>query len=311
MTSRGAHRSMRRGACAAAALSALWASAAHAQFPGDIPRPIGQQPVTNVGINVAQKLPFWNAGAARPFVAATFDAGVIYLRPTLAVGYGKPHWQWIGVEGYGSIASSGGSEYVGIRAALPFVELRGGVKYTFDVSQYFLVPRETYSRDQAEQALGPKERYLTYEVELSGSIPLPRSALFGGVTLGAVNQVPDFFPRGSTRPVQYYVFEDSVHAIIDPPAFVRGRFGYLVRFGFDENLKLGVASDLVYSPGRDAATFRVGPVFAVTLSHHLDASASFLLAAAGTDSLGLQSGDFTTIGLRYRWATGDRWPEFP
>jgi hypothetical protein len=56
---------------------------------------------------------------------------------------------------------------------------------------------------------------------------------------------------------------------------------------------------------------RVGPVFGMTLSHHLDASASFMVTTASNDALGLLGGEFSTIGLRYRWATGDRWPEFP
>jgi hypothetical protein len=291
-----------RGAAAGfAAFVALAASStARAQFPGDIPRSIGETPISG-GVEVAQKSPYWGAGAPRQFIAAAFDLGVINLRETVMVGYGKPHWRWFGVEGYSSISTAGGLEYVGVHASLPHIELRTGVRYAFDLQQYFLPPEPTYFRDDVLRQLGPKQRYLAGETEIVFSIPLPHSAVFGVATAGYLADVPNGF----------YVFEDTLHQIFKPPWYLRGRAGYFYAFGIDEGIRFGAAAEAIYNPGRDTSTMRVGPVFGLTLSHHLDASASFMVTTASNDALGLLGGEFSTIGLRYRWATGDRWPEFP
>ena len=47
------------------------------------------------------------------------------------------------------------------------------------------------------------------------------------------------------------------------------------------------------------------------LTHHLDAAASIMAVAWSPDSLALLGTDIGQFGLRYRWATGDPFPEFP
>jgi hypothetical protein len=91
---------------------------------GDLPATQTALPGSPSGVDVAGKLPYWKAGETRPFVAATFDAGVIFYRTIVAVGYGKPHWSWIGAEGYSLISPNGGSFYAGLRGTLPRFEAR-------------------------------------------------------------------------------------------------------------------------------------------------------------------------------------------
>jgi membrane-associated phospholipid phosphatase len=47
----------------------------------------------------------WAEGSRRLFVGTTLDVGFLYLRPRGAVGYGKPHYAWIGVDGNPTISA--------------------------------------------------------------------------------------------------------------------------------------------------------------------------------------------------------------
>src|SRR5215207_4564407 len=85
----------------------LVATQARAQDPAAPPATQATQPPITPGSELA-KPPFWSGGRARPFAAATLELGTIYYRPLLALGYGKPHWRWGGVEIGSSLSVSGG-----------------------------------------------------------------------------------------------------------------------------------------------------------------------------------------------------------
>ena len=74
---------------------------------------------------------------------------------------------------------------------------------------------------------------------------------------------------------------------------------------------VGGLVEFVGVPKRDEVMIRVGPALVVNLTHHLQAVAAASFAVESRDNIGLESADFGQISLRYRWATGDRWPEFP
>ncbi|WP_438007735.1 hypothetical protein WME89_02750 [Sorangium sp. So ce321] len=294
----------RRPLAAAAALAAvaLVPALARAQDPADLPPPASDPPSAPSGIDLPQKRSYWARSAgARPFVSALLELGVIYFRPSLALGVGKPHWSWLGIEGYSSVSPSGGAEYVGLRAALPRLEIRGGARYAFSTSQYFLQPRASYTRRETELMQGPRARYVAGEVEVSGSIPLLGGSLFGVATGYAVLGTPE----------GYYLYEEALHTVMKPPYLYRARLGYMGELDRYGELRLGAAAEVLGNPGRDSRIVRVGPVLAISLTHHLDAVGTVMVVAATPDRLGLLGADLGQLGLRYRWSTGDRWPEFP
>ncbi|WP_437677332.1 hypothetical protein [Sorangium sp. So ce131] len=297
----------RRTPPAAATLAALTALAlaavrAGAQDVADLPPSISAPPPSTPGIDLLEKRSYWARSAgARPFVSAVLELGVIYYRPTLAIGVGRPHWSWVGVEGYASITPDGGAEYVGLRAALPSVELRAGARYVFSTSQYFLEPQASYTRRDTELMLGPKSRYVAGEVEISGSTPLLGGSLFGVATGYAVLGTPQGF----------HLYEEALHAVMEPPFLYRARIGFLGEMDEYGELRLGAAAEVIGNPGRGSAVVRIGPMLAISLTHHLDAVGTVMVVAATPDRLGLLGADLGQLGLRYRWATGDRWPEFP
>ena len=82
-------------------------------------------------------------------------------------------------------------------------------------------------------------------------------------------------------------------------------------FGVDSGLAVGWAAEVIVVPEREAVVVRTGPQLAVALTHHLDAALSFMAVVASPDHLRLAGTELGQFGFRYRWATGDRFPEFP
>jgi len=282
------------------ALLGLAPPLARAQDPADLPPAQGSGAALRSGIE--SDLPYWQlCGPVRPFLSATLDAGVLYYRPTLAVGYGRPHHQWVGVEGYAGITHAGGSNYFGLHGEWSGFHLRGGARYEYPVDDYYVAPQDSYEREDLEGELHGRARYFAAEVEVSGSVGVPGGTLFGVATGYALFGVPDDF----------HVFEQSLKVVADPPWMWRARAGYLLHIGWMETMKLGAAVEVIHIPGRDALVFRAGPAINVALTHHLEAVGASMFIAMSPDSLGLVGADIGQIGLRYRWATGDRWADFP
>ena len=286
---------------AAAGLLAFFAAEqpSFAQDPSDLPPPPGAQPGLTEGLD--QSRPFWVSGAQRWFISSTLDAGIVYLRPQIAVGYGKPHWSWVGIEGYSSTSIGGGVEYIGLRAATTFIDARVGARYNFSVEQDFLEPQDDYTREDSELEVGPQSRYVSLEAEITGSVPVPGGTLFAVASGYYITDTPP----------GWYVFEDALRIIVDPPWVWRARLGYLTSFGISDTLRVGIAAEVIGNPARELFVIRAGPALSVSLTHHLEAVGALMIVAQSPDELGLRGAEFGNLGFRYKWATGDRWPEFP
>ncbi len=293
-----------RGAlpCLALVAGACLAAPAHAQ---DTAEAAGGPAISSVpdipGVEQAQSRPYWSNGQHRAFASATVDVGFWYLRPTLALGYGKPHWRWLGMEAQTRLSADGGAEYVGARFALPRSDFRAGARYVFATTQAFLRPDDSYNGDELDLELGEQSRYLSLEAELSGAVHLSILRLFG--TLGGmyITGVPD----------PYYLFEQNLHLVVDPPWVWRARGGTLIPVGKWKSVSIGAAAELLGVPARELFVVRAGPALAISLTHHLEAQGTLMLVAYSRDDLGLDGAEFGQLGVRYRWATGDPFPEFP
>src|SRR5262245_42444813 len=60
----------------------------------------------------------WPGGDSRIFAAGAVEIGVPYGFVTMMGGYGKPHWQWFGVEARGGSSTSYAVGYAGLHAGL-------------------------------------------------------------------------------------------------------------------------------------------------------------------------------------------------
>ncbi|NUQ75251.1 MAG: hypothetical protein HUU21_17000 [Polyangiaceae bacterium] len=289
---------------AAAALA--WASfavnprAALAQV-GDIPTTQSEPPGSSSGVDIATKLPYWGAGDSRAFVAASFDAGVIFYRTTLMAGYGKPHWSWVGAEGNAVISPDGGSFYGGIRGTLPEFEVRVGFRQSFTISEFVLPPQDTYTVIDMDYENTVRSRYWAFEAETTGSIGVPGGRVYGAATLYAIFNEPE----------GYYLFEEVAKVIMAPPYLFRLRGGYIAQPTWEGTMKVGVIGEVLGDPGRGIFHVRAGPALSVALTHHLDVTGALFVTISSPDSIGLRGADLGSLSLRYKWATGDKWPEFP
>jgi hypothetical protein len=280
----------------------LRGASAGAQEISDVPStPPPSGPVTQPGLDQATKQPYWSGGRDRAFLATTIEGGFYYVRSTLATGYGRPHHRWVGVEGQVRVAESEGGEYLGARLAFPSFELRAGARYVFALARRFLPPQDSYDRDELNLHVEPRSRYIVAEAEATASLPLLGGRLYAVVSGHLLEGVPD----------EYLVFEESLRVIVDPPHLWRARIGQTIPLGKYEQVKIGVAGEVLGVPERDAFTVRVGPQLVVTLTDHLDAAASVMIVALSPDALGLRGCEFSQLGLRYRWATGELSPGFP
>lgn len=84
---------------------------------------------------------------------------------------------------------------------------------------------------------------------------------------------------------------------------MRGCGPKAVRGGAAEH-SLGPAFDFLDVPNReDSETIRIGPIIRLQLSRRVDVRGSFVFTVLSPDRIGLAGGDFTELGLRYRWAS--------
>jgi hypothetical protein len=286
---------------AVAVISMSMCRRAAAQDPADLPPSAGLSGAASAGLS--QSRPYWSgSGPTRGFMSAVFDTGALYMRPTLAAGYGKPHHKWAGVEGGSGISLGGVRYYAGIRGVWPGIQVRVGMRYEAPIQQFFLPPQEEYFREDIETEDAPASKYLAAEAEITGAWPMPGGSMFGVLSGYYIGGVPD----------PLYVFEESLKTVVAPPWMWRARLGYLLHIGWQGSMKLGIAFEALHIPLRDnTVTLRTGPLLSVALTHHLEAVAALMLVAASPDSLGVVGADLGQLGIRYRWATGDRWSEFP
>ena len=240
---------------------------------------------------------YWSLGATRLFVSSTIDVGYLYFRPRLSIGYGKPHWSWIGAEISPSITSSSVLEYAGLRAASRYVDIRAGGRYAFSFSHKLLAPQRSYSRDDIDTRAGQPSRYAALDAEVTFSIPLPVGGLFGIASASGILGIP----------AGLYVFDEALHTVVKPALLARQRLGYAFTF---RDLTIGAFGEVIENPGRNLTTVRVGPTAGLQISDHLDLFATFAFVVASKDTIGLTGGDLGTLGVRYRWASGEAVPVY-
>ena len=103
------------------------------------------------------------------------------------------------------------------------------------------------------------------------------------------------------------MFEEGLHTVMKPPFIARGRLGYALALG---DISLGAFGEGITNPGRSKPVLRAGPSLGLEISDHLDLFATFAFVLGSADTLGLLSGDIGTLGVRYRWASGESVPVY-
>lgn len=263
--------------------------------PLDASPPLGIFPSSEDALMDPRMARSWGTLLPRWFVATTVDLGFVYSRPRASVGYGRPFTQWIGLDANPVASGAGIGAYGGLRIAFPFADLRLGPRYFYSFNRYVLPLQDSYSRIQLETSGEEKATTLTYEAELDASIPVGPGNILARASASYVTGVSD----------DEAVFEESLRVIVRPPFVWRGRLGYAFRFGAYNQHSIGMVADVLDVPKRDDSewTVRAGPLLRLVLSRRVELRGSFVVTIISPDTIGLVGGDFTELGVRYRWAS--------
>jgi hypothetical protein len=281
-----------RAAVSSVALLMALSRALLAQQPFDVDSPTPTPPAPQ-GTEQAVVSRYWELGRPRAFFATTTEAGYAYLRPRFTLGYGQPYWHWVGLETYPLLSLNGVGHYLGLGAALPGLTLRAGGRYTYPFSRDYLRPQPNFSRLDLERVGGPKADYLALEAELTATLPVFVGSAFAVLSGYRV----ELAAKG------YFLYEESLRQVIEPPYVWRARLGYLVGLGQGSAIRIGAAGEVIGLPGRNEVVVRAGLLGSVLINAHLEAQASFIPVLVSPDRLGLAGGDFGQLGVRYSWAT--------
>lgn len=252
-----------------------------------------EAPPSTTGLEPGNRRSYWSRGEHRFYVSSMLDAGYLYGRPQIAVGFGKPNWRFMQLETWATLSAAGAGQYQGLRFGLPFAELRGGARYQIPLSRLLYLHRETYTRFDLEDKTGPSARYLALDTEFAATIPFIGGSIF---TLFGTTYV-------SGLKEGYDVYEEQLRIVGTGPWFHRARIGYALRLGEQGAIRIGPVVDTIYNPGRKMVVVRAGLVATVVMTHHLEVLATFVPTIVSPDAIGLAGGDFGQLGIRYRWAT--------
>jgi hypothetical protein len=256
--------------------------------------PLGLFPSSDDALIDPRMARSWGALPPRTFVSTAFDVGFVYARPRVSVGYGRPFTSWIGLDANPIASSAGLGLYGGLRLEIPHVDLRVGPRYFSSFQRTYLPTQASYDRLELETQGGSKANTLTYEAELDFSIPVGPGALLGRGSVSYVTGVP----------ANQSVFEETLHVIVTPPLVWRARGGYAFKLGRYSQHSIGFVVDVLDVPKRDdSLTLRAGPILRMVLSRRVELRGSFVVTVSSPDRIGLVGGDFTELGVRYRWAS--------
>jgi hypothetical protein len=273
--------------------------------PSDAPAPVPSVSAPDTRVAPAAgprpELGYWSAGEPRWFVSTKSDVGTPYIKPYFSAGYGLPHFIWGGVDVNSITTGEFTQVYAGVRAATPILDLAFGVRDTWSFGKSFLLPKNSFTRSDVLDAPGSAARYWAWEAEAVGILPLPHAAVVANFILIRTLDVPDGM----------YVYEESYRAIVAKPLYAVLRTAVVARVLREGALKFGPLFEYVFSNGRERDVMRVGPAAALQITDHLEWQGTLTLAVSSPDTLGLTLGAYGVMGLRYRWATGERQPKLP
>lgn len=266
---------------AAVALAALFASSSGRAAPSVPERP------------PAPRYSPWQTKKMSPFVSLATDAGFIYFRPRLTLGYGAPFWNYVGVQADAITTNSFFQTTVGWRASLPFLDCTLSVRSVYPYDRRYLPRQKAYSAVDLglDHPGAQRSAYDAVDLEIAAVAPL----LHGGVFVELHPLYVDA-PRGTN------LYEEYIRAVIRPPFALGTRAGYLYGVDKDESVKIGFMSEYVVLPGRPSNVTRIGPVASVNFGKHFDGFAALSFVVSSPDTLGLENGTYAFIGVLHRWA---------
>lgn len=234
----------------------------------------------------------WSTGRDRWFVSGRIDAGFLFLRPRVTAGYGRPHYDWIGLDVVPAVQFSAAGGYIGARMEGRFLQIRTGALYQYSFNRSFLPAAPSYDLRDLDVLDGPRASYFLWDSEIDLYIPIEPVRLR--------YQIQPVFADGI--PEDHYLYFDNLRVISGRGLTLRQRIG--VEF-FWPGTTIGIAPEVevVWLDARSAFVLRAGGTARWLLSDEFEVRTSFLPVFISPDQLGRASSDVLEFALRWRWST--------
>ncbi len=230
--------------------------------------------------------------AAHWFVASVVDAGFPYFEPRGLVGYGEVRGAHLAVEAFPRVSATDVGGYAGLSVGGPPFLLRAGRRFSYALGRSFPHEAASYDRLDVEVDDGGHARVWSWEASLSIEPRLGPGTLVSESALGYLAGVPE----GRD------VYTSRFQVVAGAPWVLSQRLGYLLHFGHEEALRVGLVAHVVRDPARGTTTWRAGLLARLQLATDLEARLSLVPTWFGPDRLGLMGGDFSELGLRWWWS---------
>ena len=234
----------------------------------------------------------WQSEQHTFYASSASDAGIVYARPQLTLGYGAPFWVFSGFDGYLLSTNGFAAAYAGWRASLPFLDFQIGRRWNYPFNRRYLPKKAKYrARDLDLNGSDQRATYAVTEMEFTVLAPVLHGATF-----------LELHPMWFDAPKGTYVFEEVMRVVVVPPFAMRTRLGYVYGAGDRQDVKVGAMVEYLVTPGRPRHTTRVGPLALISFRKDFEGLFTATMVVSGPDDLGLYASTYGFAGVRYRWA---------
>ena len=148
----------------------------------------------------------FETGRPRPFVAGRLDLG-LNARSMVALGWGRPHWLWVGAVGVSNFTPSNASQAGGFQLGAPFGELSLQARRVAAYQHRFLSPRSEFVEGDLTAGDLKVAHYGMLEASLTALIPARVGVVYINVWLDRLLAVP----------TDTYVYDEISRSVVRGP----------------------------------------------------------------------------------------------
>ena len=230
----------------------------------------------------------------RAFVAGRLDLG-LNARSSVVLGWGRPHWLWVGVLAASNLTLTQAAQTGGLQLGAPFGELSLLGRRIAASDHRFLSAQDSFNNADLTSGTLGTAHYSVLELALSGVVPVRVGLVYASV----------WVDRFVALPANTYLYEEIARSVVKGPWVGVEQLGFLFFVTHDKHHRAGLISEHVWS-GRSAAdVVRFGVAYSGQLTSHLSLFGYLSEPVLSPDSLGLWSAAGGSLSLRYAWASQD------
>jgi len=234
------------------------------------------------------------------FIAGTVSVG-FSLRSIVAIGYGRPHWLFVGVQAESVVATTFAAEEAGLKLVAPIGELLAQGRRTASYTHRFLADAPALDHDALVSSPGPAATYDALELSLTLYVPTGPGLTYGAFWVDRLFRVPD----GAL------VYDEVTRAAVKGPWVGSEQLAYLLAVDRAGRHAVGPIVEHVWSNRERGSVVRLGLGYVAQFTAHTSFFAYATEPIVSPDSFGLWSAAGGMLELRYLWSSTDPRRTFP